>query len=52
MAFWKINFGKKKINLFKGVCMFMLDYQQDSLIRDGKVWLVVRASIILHIKFL
>ena len=24
MAFWKIKFGKKKINLFKGVCMFML----------------------------
>ena len=21
MAFWKIKFGKKKINLFKGVCM-------------------------------
>ena len=21
MAFWKIRFGKKKINLFKGVCM-------------------------------
>ena len=24
MAFWEIKFGKKKINLFKGVCMFML----------------------------
>ena len=24
MAFWKIKFGKKKINLFKDVCMFML----------------------------
>ena len=24
MAFWKIKFDKKKINLFKGVCMFML----------------------------
>ena len=24
MAFWKIKFGKKEINLFKGVCMFML----------------------------
>ena len=24
MAFQKIKFGKKKINLFKGVCMFML----------------------------
>ena len=24
MAFWKIKFGKKKINSFKGVCMFML----------------------------
>ena len=24
MAFWKIKFGKKKINLFKGVCMFIL----------------------------
>ena len=24
MAFWKMKFGKKKINLFKGVCMFML----------------------------
>ena len=24
MAFWKIKFSKKKINLFKGVCMFML----------------------------
>ena len=24
MAFWKIKFGKKKINLFKGVCKFML----------------------------
>ena len=24
MAFWKIKFGKKKINLFEGVCMFML----------------------------
>ena len=25
MAFWKIKFGKKKINLFKDVCMFMLN---------------------------
>ena len=24
MAFWKIKFGKKKIKLFKDVCMFML----------------------------
>ena len=24
MAFWKIKFGKKKINLFNDVCMFML----------------------------
>ena len=24
MVFWKIKFGKKKINMFKGVCMFML----------------------------
>ncbi len=24
MAFWKIKFGKKKINLFTRVCMFML----------------------------
>ena len=24
MAFWKIKFGKKKINLFKDVCMLML----------------------------
>ena len=24
MAFWKIKFGKNKMNLFKGVCMFML----------------------------
>ena len=24
MAFWIIKFGKKKINLFKGVCMFMI----------------------------
>ena len=24
MAFWKIKFGKKKINLFKDVCMVML----------------------------
>ena len=24
MAFWKIKFSKKKVNLFKGVCMFML----------------------------
>ena len=24
MAFWKIKFNKKKINLFKDVCMFML----------------------------
>ena len=24
MAFWKIKFGKKKINLFKDMCMFML----------------------------
>ena len=24
MAFWKIKFGKKKINLFKGVCLFVL----------------------------
>ena len=24
MAFWKIKFGKKKIDLFKDVCMFML----------------------------
>ena len=23
MAFWKIRFDKKKINLFKDVCMFM-----------------------------
>ena len=24
MAFWKIKFGKKKINLFKDVCMLVL----------------------------
>ena len=24
MAFWKIKFGMEKINLFKGVCMFIL----------------------------
>ena len=24
MAFWKITFDEKKINLFKDVCMFML----------------------------
>ena len=24
MAFWKIKFDKKKIYLFKDVCMFML----------------------------
>ena len=24
MAFWKIKFDKKKINLFEDVCMFML----------------------------
>ena len=24
MAFWKIKFGKKKMNLFKDVCMFIL----------------------------
>ncbi len=24
MAFWKIKFDKKKINLFKDVCMFTL----------------------------
>ena len=24
MTFWKIKFGKKKVNLFKCVCMFML----------------------------
>ena len=23
-AFWKIKFDKKRINLFKDVCMFML----------------------------
>ena len=24
MAFWKIKFGKKKINLFKDMCVLML----------------------------
>ena len=24
MAFWKIKFDKKRINLFKDMCMFML----------------------------
>ena len=30
----------------------VLDYQQDSLMHYGKMWLVVQATIIHHIKFL
>ena len=29
MAFWKIKFGKKKKNVFKHVCMFMLTESVD-----------------------
>ena len=32
MAFWKIKFGKKKINLFKGVCMLTESVNQSFLL--------------------
>ena len=39
MAFWKIKFGKKKINSFKDVCMFMLTES-------------VNKSVLTYIKFM
>ena len=40
MAFWKIKFDKKKINLFKDVCMFMLtEFVNKSFLLTLSLWL-------------
>ena len=35
MAFWKIKFGKKKINLFKDVCMLTESVNKSFLLTLG-----------------
>ena len=37
MAFWKIKFGKKKINLFKDVCMLMESVNKSFLLTLGSL---------------
>ena len=44
MAFWKIKFGKKKINLFKDVCMLTESVNKSFLLTLSSCFMIVATA--------